>query len=244
MDEEIKQRVFQQVIDIWINPEIERRRKLGIIKEGIVLSKIQIVFSLERGFNKVRFNEEVKAVAEVRVNNRIEKGEIVTEDDVDEVKNIKLTNDDKNCAHITLLKFKDKWIIAFDARYHQKLRVKYIEASKEFYDSAIDNLEKGRLKVFYDNAFSSAELCVISILLSWLKKGIIDNKKHHQRYNVFKNFTDLGNGKPAYSNVLKELDGIRKSARYLASDLYKQKDCDRISLTLKEMIDFAEKNLQ
>ncbi|MEK6952943.1 MAG: HEPN domain-containing protein [Nanoarchaeota archaeon] len=244
MDEEIGNKVFQQVIDLWVNPEIERRRKLGKIKEGIILSKIQIVFSLERGFNKVRFNEEVKAIAEAKANRKIEKGEIVTEKDIDEIKSIKLTDDDKNCAHITLLRFKDKWIIAFDARYHQKLRADYIEASKEFYESAIDNLKKGHLRVFYDNAFSSAELCVISILLGWLKKDIIDNKKHHQRYNVFKNFTDLGNGKSVYSDTLKELDGIRKSARYLASDIYKQKDSSRISSTLKEMIEFTEKNIE
>ncbi len=237
MDDEIKQRVFQQVIDLWVNPEIERRKKLGKIKEGLVLSKIQIVFSLERGYNKVRFNEEVK------VNRRIEKGEIVTENDVDEIKNIKLSDDDKNCAHITLLRFKDKWIIAFDARYHQKLRAEYLKASKEFYEGAIDNLEKGRLRVFYDNAFSSAELCVMSILLGWLKKDIIDNKKHHQRYSVFKNFTDLGNGKAVYSDILKELDGIRKSARYLTSNVYEQKDHYKISSTLKEMMGFAEKSI-
>lgn len=243
MNEEIGQKVFQQVIDFWINPEIERRKKLGIIKD-IILSKIQIVFSLEKGFTKVRFNDEVKAIAEVKANKRIAKGEIVTEDDVDAIKNIKLTNDDRNCAHITLLKFRNNWIIAFDARYHQKLRADYIEASKEFYNSAMDNFEKGRLRAFYDNAFSSAELCVISILLSWLKKDIIDNKKHHQRYSIFKNFTDLGNGKLVYSAVLKELSGIRKSARYLASNIYKQKDHDKIYSTLKELINFAEVSIK
>ena len=244
MDDEIKQRVFQQVIDLWVNPEIERRKKLGKIKEGLVLSKIQIVFSLERGHNKVRFNEEVKAIVEAKANRRIEKGERVTEDDMDEIKSIRLSDDDKNCAHITLLRFKDNWIIAFDARYHQKLRAGYLEASKEFYESAIDNLEKGRLRAFYDNAFSSAELCVVSILLGWLKKDIIDDKKHHQRYSVFKNFTDLGNGKAAYSDTLKELDGIRKSARYLASNIYEQKDSYKISSTLKDMINFAEKSIK
>lgn len=244
MDEEIGQKVFQQVIDIWVNPEIEKRKKLGKIKDGFILSKIQIVFSLEKGYNKIRFNDEVKAIAEVKVNRKIEKGEIVSENDTYEIKNIKLSDDDKNCAHITLLKFKDKWIIAFDSRYHQKLRAEYIKASKEFYDGAIDNLEKGRLRVFYDNAFSSAELCVISILLGWLKKDIIDNKNHHQRYNIFKSFIDVRNGRAAYSDTLKELDGIRKSARYLASNIYEQKDSYKISSTLKEMIDFAEKSIK
>ncbi len=244
MEEEIGQKVFQQVIDLWINPEIERRKKLGIIKKSFILSKIQIIFSLERGFNKVRFNEEVKATAEIKVNRRIEKGEAVTENDVDEIRNIKLLDDDKNCAHITLIKFKDRWIIAFDSRYHKKLRAEYIKASKEFYEGALDSLKRGRLRVFYDNAFSSAELCVISILLGWLKKDIIDNKKHHQRYNVFKEFISIGNGKAIYSDTLKELGGLRKSARYLASNLYQQEDFKKISSTLKEMIEFAEESIK
>ena len=239
--EEIGQKVLQQVIDLWINPEVERRRALGIMKEGTILSKIQIVFSLERGFNKIRFNEEVKAVVEARASRDLKKGQIVTEDDVSEIKNIRLTDGDKNCAHITLLRFKNKWVIAFDARYHQKLRQDYIEASKEFYDCAINSLSEGKLRVFYDCSFSSAELCVISILLGWLKKDIIDNKKHHQRYNLFEGFTSLGNGKTAYSDTLKKLDGIRSSARYLSNDLYKKEDAKKIASTLKEMIDFAEK---
>lgn len=240
MDEEIKQKVFQQVVDLWINPEIERRKKLGKIKEAFILTKVQIVFSLERGFNKIRFNEEVKAIAEAKVKRDITKGEAVTEEDIEEIKNIKLTDDDRNCAHITLLRFKDKWIIAFDARYHQKLREEYIKASKEFYESAKDNLERERFRAFYDNAFSSAELCVISILLEWLNKDIVDNKDHHQRYNIFKNFIDLGNGKTAYSETLKELDGIRKSARYLASNEYLKKDHYKLLSVLKELINFAE----
>ena len=47
MDEEIQQRVFQQVMDIFIIPEIEKRRAYGKVKENFILSKAQIVFSLD-----------------------------------------------------------------------------------------------------------------------------------------------------------------------------------------------------
>jgi len=45
-DEETKQRVFQQVMDIYVNPEIERRIKRRAIKEGTPITKMQIVFYL------------------------------------------------------------------------------------------------------------------------------------------------------------------------------------------------------
>ena len=244
MNEKFKQKVFKQVIDIWINPEIERRKKLGIIDNNFILSKAQIVFSLERGFSKIRINEEVKAIIELRVNRDIKKGEIVREKDVAQIKNIKLTDGDSNCGHITILRFKDKWIVSFDANYNKKIRKDYLGAAKEFYESAIENLHKKRLRVFYDNAYSSAELCAISILLSWSSKNIINNKKHYQRIEIFEDFTNSGNAKMVYSNLLKKLKGIRKSARYISNTDFKNENHEKIKFLLKEMIGFAKSFLK
>src|SRR3989344_7769146 len=151
MDEEIKQKVFQQVMDIFVSPEIERRRKEGSIKDGTVISKMQIVFSLDKGKNETRLNDEVKAIVRGRATRDIQKGEAVYEKDIDAIEDIELTDEDVNCGHITLLLFKNNWIISFDFRYNKERVKNHIEASKEFYDSAKDNLEKNRLRPFYEN---------------------------------------------------------------------------------------------
>ena len=173
MNEEIKQKVFQQVMDIFVSPEIERRRKERRIKDGTIISKIQIVFSLKNGRNEVRLNEEVKAVARVKASKSINKGDIVYENDLDNIQSIELTDEDSNCAHITLLLFKNNWIISFDFRYNKDISREHIEASKEFYESAKNNLEYERLRPFFENAFSSAELSAKSILLSLPDKKIL-----------------------------------------------------------------------
>lgn len=64
MNPDFSQIIFQQIIDLWINPEIGRRKESSRISEDFKLEKAQVIFSLDRGWNKVRLNEEVKAFVE------------------------------------------------------------------------------------------------------------------------------------------------------------------------------------
>lgn len=241
--EEIAQRIFQQVIDIWVTPEIERRKKLGKIKDGFIISKIQIIFSLSAGGNKVRLNEEVKAIIKCKVKGPTNKGDVVCEGDVENIEKIELTDDDSNCAHITLLLFKNNWIISFDARYNKKIIQEHIEASKEFYESAKENLEKGRLRSFFEDAFASAELSAKSVLLMLPDKKLLTGRNHKERLSKFKDWANLGNVKIEFSDTLSKLSTLRDSARYLFSEDYKSEDPIKILNVLKEMIDFAEKGI-
>ena len=61
MDNEIAQRVFQQVMDLWITPEIEKRKRYKKISSEFKLRSVQIVFSSERDLIKIRLNDESEA---------------------------------------------------------------------------------------------------------------------------------------------------------------------------------------
>ncbi len=208
MDNEVKQRVFQQVMDIWINPEIEKRRKEGIIKDGTQITKMQIVFSLDNG-NKIRLNDEVKAIITGKATRNIQKGEAIYEKDLSGIENIQLTDEDTNCGHITLLLFKNNWIICFDARYNKDIIKEHIIASKEFYESAKESLEKNRLRPFYENAFAVAELSAKGILLTLPDKKILEGKNHKDRIKKFRNWAELGNVKMEFNTTLSKLNGLR-----------------------------------
>lgn len=244
MNEEIGKKVFQQVMDIWINPEIERRKKLGKIDNSFILFKAQIVFSLDNGKNYVRLNNEVKAIAKCKVNKNKNKGEMVYEKDVDNIEKIELTDTDINCAHITLLLFKNNWIISFDSRYNKERAKEHIEASKEFYESAVDNLNKNRLRPFFEDAFACAELSAKSILLQFPDKKILHGRNHKNRIFKFENWAKLGNVKIEFSTTLSKLDSLRDSARYLHSNDFKNENPKEIISLLKEMINFAEKSIE
>jgi len=243
MSEEIGQKVFQQVMDIWINPEIKQRKKEGTIKDGTIISKMQIIFSLDDG-NKVRLNEEVKAIATGKTNKSINKGDVVYDTDIDTLEKIELTDEDLNCGHITLLLFKNNWIISFDSRYNRERVKAHIEASKEFYESAKDNLVKNRLRPFFENAFASAELSAMSVLLTLPSKEILECRNHKKRLSQFKNWADLGNVKMEFSTTLSRLRELRDSARYPHSDKFKEEDPNKIKNIIKEMIDFAENSIK
>ena len=244
MDDEIKQRVFQQVRDFWIIPEIEKRKNLNRLPNDFKLRGVQIIFSLDRGWNKVRLNEEVKAIARSKINRSIKKGETVYENDIDNIEKIELTDDDKNCAHITLLLFKNSWIVSFDFRYNKNRVKEHIEASKEFYESAKDNLEKSRLRSFFECTFVSAELSAKAVLLTLPDKNILYGKNHEDRIKQFKNWTELGNAPKEHYNILTKLKSLRPSARYLCSTEFKKENQSDIIKILEEMIKFAEKNIE
>ncbi len=245
-DDETKQRVFQQVMDIFVNPEIERRIKRRTIKEGIPITRIQIVFNLDKGKNDIRLNEEVKAIIHGKATRDIQKGELVYESDIGEIGGVELTDEDVNCGHITLLLFKNNWIISFDARYNKEKIKEHIEASKEFYETAIDSLEKNRLRAFYENAFATAELSAKSILLILPDKDILNDKSFRIHGKIEKKLTswaNLGNIKPEFSTILSKLKSLRDSARYVHSENYKNEDANEIKEIIREMIKSAEDSI-
>lgn len=243
-DEATKQRVFQQVIDIFVNPEIERRKKDGTIKDGTLITKMQIVFNLDKGKNEVRLNGDVKAILKGGVTRDMQKGEAVYEKDIDTIEDIELTNEDVNCGHITLLLFKNNWIISFDFRYNKEKVREHIEASKEFYETAINSLENNRLRTFYENAFATAELSAMSVLLTLPSKEILECRNHKKRLSQFKNWANLGNVKMEFSTTLSELSELRDSARYIHSDKFKEEDPSKIKDIIKDMVVFAENSIQ
>ena len=239
-DETIKQRVFQQVMDIFVIPEIERRKKLNKLPSDLRLEKIQIIFSIKSGRNYVRLNREVKAIIKCKVNKSIKKGDIIYDRDIDEIESIELTKGDLNYGHFTLLYFKGNWIVSFDFIYNKDEIKKHIEASTEFYESAKENLEKNRLRPFFENSFASAELSTKGIILSLPNKKLFDGKNHEERVDFLNDWANLGNVKIEFSTILSKLYSLRSSARYLSSDNFKKENPKEILSILKEMIKFSE----
>ena len=242
MNKQAGERMLQQIFGIWITPEIRKRKKRGRTKNDFNLFKAQIIFSV--GSCEVRLNDEVKAIFTAKVNRRIDKGDSVFDKDIDEVCSVKLTNGDANSAHITLLAFKNKWAVFFDFIYNKKDIEKHIEASKEFYESAKENLQKNRLRPFFENAFASAELSAKSYLLSFPDKKILTGRNHKDRKDKYEEHNRLGNVKPDFSITLSKLSSLRDSARYLHSDDYKNEDVHNILRILKQMIDSYENRFQ
>jgi|SRR3989344_694197 len=246
VDEEMKQRVFQQVMDIWVNPEIKARREKGTLPNNFSLRGAQVIFSRNQP-NQIRINEEVKAILTSVAKRDIKKGEAVYEADIGLIEKVNLTDEDKNCSHITLLLIHGRWIIAFDStRLYNNQEVnrarEYFSATIEFYQSAKENLLKNRLRAFYENCYAAIELCTSSILVISIDEKNISN--HENRKKELKNWVELGKVKKEFSDTLEKLNDLRYSYRYLHSDDFKRENPDKILIVLDEMIKFAENSIK
>ena len=241
MENEIANRVFKQVMELWVLPEIERRKKEKILGESFILTKAQILFSHDKSFPKIRLNQQVKAIAKSKANRDIKKGEIIYEKDIENIEDIKLTEQDPNYAHITLLLFKGKWFISFDFRYNKKRVKERLEASKEFLESTRENLEKNRLRPFFENSFACAELLTEALLIQFFKQSLL--KGHGKRLDSIKAWAELGNVKEEFSDKLSKLWGLRDSARYMSSTEFKKENPKEYLDVLDEMYSFVEKSI-
>jgi len=241
MDDEIKKRVFQQVRDLWALPEIERRKEMGKIEDNFVLKGVQIVFSHDWSFPKIRLNEEVKAIVKSKVNRSVKAGETVYERDIYDIEDIQLTDQDPNCAHITLWLFKSSWYVSFDFRYNKDKAKEHLEAAKEFLNSARGNFKNNGLRPFFECSFACAELLTKALLMQFFKISTLDN--HNARLEGIKKWAELGNVKEDFSNKLHRLSKLRYSARYLFTEEFKQENPKEYLDTLDEMYDFVEKSI-
>ena len=111
-------RTIRQAFELWIEPEMNRRRQAGTIGAAFQLNMAQVVFDPTGGGPSVRLNEEVKGVLSVETARPIEKGELVKMSDIAEIRTHSLTDDDPDAGHFTIIRFKDIWFLSFDFRYN------------------------------------------------------------------------------------------------------------------------------
>lgn len=241
VDDSFGENLLQNAFDLWINPEIERRREADLLPDNFVFRGAQVIMDLDLQAPKVRLNEEIRAVAQARAARAVEAGEPVTEDDLQSIEDIMLTDEDPNAGHLTLMSFKGRWIIAFDFRYNAERVAGTIEAAREFLDSAASALERNQMRAFAENLFGATELMAKGTLLMLPDEKVLKGKKHSlisSRYNLW---GKSGNIDQRYIKLLNRLANIRSSARYL------QKEFSIEHSEAKEMLDTAEdmhKNLR
>jgi len=227
-------RIFDQVMNIWIKPEMERRKLTGQIKDGFELKRAQIIFTLGKS-SEIKFNEEVSIRAEVKVNRSIIKGEDIKESDIEKIERF-IVDYPLNSGHITLFRFSNKWIIIFDARYNKGKIKRTLDISRDFYESAKDDLEKGRLIPFYENCWNSAELSSVCHVLCRGGK----NKGHGENVKDFVEWSELGNVDKKHAEALSRLKDLRKTKYSLSLD-FKTENSQEFMKIVGEMIDDAEK---
>ena len=108
-DSKLYENLLKQAMQLWINPEIERKKKEGLLGKDFQLSCAQIIFYLGH-IPTIRLNNEVKVTIKAKINRSIKKGEIFYERDIEEIQNMELLDEGKDFGHLTFVRFKNYWI--------------------------------------------------------------------------------------------------------------------------------------
>lgn len=209
--------LMRQALDLWIMPEIERRRSATQLAERFTLRAAQVVMNIDGGVPRVRLNEEVQIVLKVRFGPLPEAkqaGEMIVLDENTAIEDMELTDTDPNAGHVTMLAQGGRWHIKFDFRYNSERCRDTLQIAREFLDAAASALKKGNLSAFVDNLFSATELMAKAELLMLPDKAVLHCHSHgviSPRYNWW---GKLGNTDHQYVKLLNRLSSLRKLARY------------------------------
>jgi uncharacterized protein (UPF0332 family) len=208
-------RTLQQVFELWVMPEVQRRQSAGQLPPNFQLWQAQVVFEVNAPV-KVRLNNEVRSMMTVRVTRAVAKGEAVGMSDFSEIVSIELTENDPNAGHITIIAHQGIWYLTWDTRYNAQRIATTITTAREFIESAQDNLKAvpPRVRPFTENLFSAVELLAKAVLLQLPDKKILSSKTHGIIKSSFNQWSNLGNIEPDFASLLNELEQMRAPARY------------------------------
>lgn len=240
-DQEFSKKAIQNIVDIFITPEVERRQEAGKLPKPVELKFTQVILFPDKRKTLVRINEEVRATAKINYKPGISKkpGDPIYENEIESIDHVELgPDDDPDCGHIFIY-FKGNTVwLSFDFRRNRSLARLHIQRAREYFNTASQCIQNGRLSTFIDNLFNAAELSAKALLLVMYDypPSLREKAGHrgiHIRYNQFAN---LGNVVPQYKTTYNKLAGLRDSARYLKGTLPTITDTE-----IRNMLDVVSK---
>lgn len=218
LDEKGQQRTFNQFMELFVLPEITRRKQSRRLTEKFELSAAQVLFYSDGRRPVVRLNEETKIIAEVKLKKGIkkDKGEAILQNEIERLEGLRLIDEEEpEYAHVSMVRFKDHWLLGFDFRYNKKLAREHFKTAKEFYDLAQNAYQKKLEAPFIDNLFSCIELLARAELLLIPDEKFKKKATHKAIQIKYNKFVEIGNAKLDFKTALNKLSGLRNSASYL-----------------------------
>lgn len=242
---EFGNRVFQQFMDLYINPEVMRRQEAGELPKPLDLRAAQIIFSPDDRRPNVRINEEVRAISKVKFKPGITKkpGDPIYENEIDGLEEINLTDKDApDCGHAILIKIGGRWTVAFDFRYNRGLSREHLKTANEFYEAAEYSFTKKNWSAFIDSLFNCAELSAKVVLLTSPVPDFTKKAKHKMIQLRYNQFADLGNVDESHRSTLNKLSGWRVNARYLKGSVSISEDeAANLLEIVKDMLEYSKR---
>lgn len=236
----IAKRLIEQTLNNWVNPELEKRKSVNKLSSTFKLIAAQVIFSVG-GKPIVRINNEVKVIIQAKFNRPIKKDEAVFDRDIENIISFRLTDEEHDFGHITIIKLTKGWFVGFSFIYDVSKSKELYDISIQFMKSAYSDLQEKRYRPFIESAFIAAEnLAKARIYLLpdkeiriTKKHGLIRSKvnryaqsnsiiKHDQKdmFNVLSVLRDKARYDPKFVIEYSKAENIFKTLRGLSNELF------------------------
>lgn len=234
-DKQSYSNLFNQVVNLWAKPEIEKRKKENRLPKGFQLRAIQVIFSIGSP-PLVRFNNEVKVLIKAKTKRKISKGELIYERDIQEIKELELADDEKDFGHITIIRFNKGWSLGFSFIYDTSKSKKFLQLGNEYLKSAEDDCQKELFRPMIESLSVAAENFAKARLLLLPDKEIRKAKTHglvQSKVNIYSKTSNII-GKQ-FRGVFNDLQNSRDKARYNPDYSVTKNEAKKMIQALKEM---------
>lgn len=216
-------RTLNHVMEIFVLPEVNRRQQRGMLPKPAPLWQAQVVFYPDDRPNEIRLNGEVRARAKAILSEPVKPGSpvgtAVTIEQVERWEDIELhPEDDANCGHITLLRCRAGWVLAFDAIYNKERAADHVGAAEEFLESARLAQSQELVRPMVDNLFSACELAMKAILLTMPDPGFLKKATHKAIHRRASKYYRRGSVPSHLYQTYNRLRDLRGRARYLKGE--------------------------
>ena len=242
MSNSLPETTIRHAFELWFIPEIERRRCDGSLPEDFSLWGAQVVMDTDVPGPMVRINEEIRGIFEAEARRKIDAGEIVKWGDLGDIRGMRLTADDPNAGHLTVLLHKGVWHLFFDFRYNATRIAEHMRLAREFIELAEVGVVRGYSNSTTDLLFSAVEIIAKCHLMMHPDRQVLDTKSHGFIATRFNLQGKLGNVPADFVALLNRLTDLRPKARYGRKPL--SAGTDEISTLCKQaraMLDDLEK---
>jgi hypothetical protein len=225
MNEELTRAVIQNMLTLYVEPEIKRRHDAGVVASlPMPLQKVQIIIPGDGSEIKVRLNDEARISADVNLRPDVPPtiGEQIGFDEIGRVNYLFPADaEDQNSGHVEMIWSGDKVLLGFDFRYNRAKASKLVPVGREFLEAARHAKDTQRSwSVFVEALFSALELATKAFLWTTPWGQTFRARMPHPAIREnFARFPTVLNNLEAQRIALSDLASERNSARYLHSEI-------------------------
>lgn len=216
LDEEDIKNLINHTFELWWNPEFERRRAAGTLSPSFRMSAGQVLFP-QQGREIIRFNEEVRGLAEMDAPRDLKVGDLVRSTDVRGLKRFDLLEEDLDHGHLTMILLNGSWLVTFNFLRRRYYCGGLVTKAKQFISAAQFSFDRGENAPSVENLFAACELAVkATVILSMLPGA--SSKSHAMLHRSINAWAKLGNVNPSFVALFNRVSQLRAKARYEAGE--------------------------